>query len=128
MLFKERLNNAIQADYFYGRNTNNFWCILPRVFGGENLKYSNRETKVKYIKKKKIGITDLVRIVPMADINNQDHVGKLTIGFSDTVLNQFNLEFNTSEIIKLIDLNKKRLKGVYLTRSTLNGINQIRDN
>ena len=66
------INNAIQADYFYGRNTNNFWCILPRVFGGENLKYSNRETKVKYIKKKKIGITDLVRIVPMADINNQD--------------------------------------------------------
>jgi len=26
-------NNAVQADYFYGRVRNNFWCILPRSSG-----------------------------------------------------------------------------------------------
>lgn len=118
-------NNAQQADYFYGRSRNNFWCILPRVFGGESLKRVELNIKLEYIIKKKIGITDLVINIQNASRASIDDRNKLTKGFSDIVLNQYDLEFNTSNILKLIEKNKSTLKGVFLTRSTLNGINQI---
>lgn len=121
-------NNAVQADYFYGRIRNNFWCILPNVFGGNNLKYENLNTKLDYIKTHKIGITDLITNIINADINNLNDVENLTRGFSDNVLNTYHLEFNTENIKDLILKNIKTIKGVYLTRSTLNGINQISNN
>ena len=119
------LNNAVQADYFYGRIRNNFWCILPIVFGGDNLKYENLEAKLNYIQANKIGITDLIKQVINADIENPHDVLNLTTRFSDNVLNNYELEFNNEAIKKLILRNLNTIKGVYLTRSTLNGINQI---
>lgn len=121
-------NNAEQADYFYGRIRNNFWCILPLVFGGESLKREKLKTKLDYIIQNKIGITDLVSNIPNAFIENIDDINKLTKGFSDNILNRYVLEFNTTNILKLIELNNSTLKGVFLTRSTLNGINQIAEN
>ncbi|MDD2674212.1 MAG: hypothetical protein PHF81_04975 [Flavobacterium sp.] len=121
-------NNAEQADYFYGRNRNNFWCILPLVFGGESLKRQELNIKLDYIIQNKIGITDLVSNIPNASEENKDDINKLTKGFSDNVLNRYTLEFNTPNIMKLIELNKSTLKGVFLTRSTLNGIGQIAKN
>ena len=118
-------NNADQADYFYGRNRNNFWCILPLVFGGENLKYQELNFKLEYIQQHKIGITDLIKTVINADANNQIDVDNLTQGFSDKVLDTYELEFNIENIKKLILNNLKTIKGVYLTRSTLNGIKKI---
>ncbi|HQZ26012.1 MAG TPA: hypothetical protein PLD18_12000, partial [Flavobacterium sp.] len=118
-------NNAQQADYFYGRVRNNFWCILPKVFGDESLKYEELIFKLDYINQNRIGITDIVRNVINANEENIIDRNNLTTGFSDIVLNQYNLEFNTPNILELIDKNKSTLKGVFLTRSTLNGINQI---
>lgn len=118
-------NNASQADYFYGRSRNNFWCILPKVFGGESLKNNTLQHKLSYIKHKKIGITDIVKTVINADEQKQQDIKNLTSGFSDNILNRYELEFNTESIKTLIEKNSKTLKGVYLTRSTLNGINQI---
>jgi len=122
------LNNAVQADYFYGRIRNNFWCIMPIIFGGNNLKYSDFATKLEYIQTHKIGITDLITEVINAQIENEIDVLNLTTRFSDNVLNRYQLEFNTEKIKKLIMRNIKTIKGVYLTRSTLNGINQIANN
>ena len=121
-------NNSIQSNYFYGRIRNNFWCILPQVFGGNNLKNEKLETKYDYINLKKIGITDLITKVVNAEIENPEDVLKLTTKFSDQVLNSYQLEFNTSNIKELILRHKKTLKGVYLTRSTLSGISQIANN
>ena len=121
------LNNAVQADYFYGRVRNNFWCILPRVFGGDNLKHCDLARKLEYIQHHKIGITDLIKKVINAEITNETDISRLTTGFSDNVLNDYQLEFNLENIKNLISRNIKIIKGVYLTRSTLNGINQIAD-
>lgn len=118
-------NNAVQADYFYGRIRNNFWCILPIVFEGHNLKHCDFANKLEYIQTHKIGITDLITEVTNAEIENETDRLNLTIGFSDNVLNTYHLEFNVKNIKKLILRNIKTIKGVYLTRSTLNGINQI---
>jgi hypothetical protein len=119
------LNNAVQADYFYGRVRNNFWCILPRVFGGNDLKYCDLYSKLEYIQHHKIGITDLISKVINAEITNETDIIQLTTGFSDNVLNNYQLEFNIENIKDLIMRNINTIKGVYLTRSTLGGINQI---
>lgn len=119
------LNNAVQADYFYGRVRNNFWCILPRVFGGHDLKHCDLASKLEYIQNHKIGITDLITKVINAEITNETDILRLTTGFSDNVLNNYQLEFNLENIKNLIKRNIKIIKGVYLTRSTLDGINQI---
>ncbi|WP_269242724.1 hypothetical protein [Flavobacterium limnophilum] len=121
-------NNAEQADYFYGKIKNNFWCVLPRVFGEESLKREELNIKLDYIIQKKIGITDLVINIQNASRENIDDRNKLTKGFSDNVLNRYILEFNTPNILKLIENNKSTLQGVFLTRSTLNGIDKIAKN
>ena len=120
-------NNAEQADYFYGRNRNFFWRILPEVFENESLKNNHLIDKIEYLRKNKIGLTDLIISVDNANESSKVDVDNLTIGFSDNVLNNYILEFNTENIINLITKNSKPIKGVFLTRSTLNNINQIRD-
>ena len=120
-------NNAEQADYFYGRNRNFFWRILPEVFENESLKNNHLIDKIEYLRKSKIGLTDLIISVDNANESSKVDVDNLTIGFSDNVLNNYILEFNTENIINLITKNSKTIKGVFLTRSTLNNINQIRD-
>ncbi len=74
-----------------------------------------------------MGLLDLILCIENADENNQIDINNLTNGFSDDVLNTYQLTFNTENIIKLINENQKTLKGVFLTRSTLNNnISQIR--
>ena len=48
--------NGNNANYFYGRSTNDFWYILPQAFGGKNLmdKRSQKETLKDFLKNKKI--------------------------------------------------------------------------
>ncbi len=121
-------NNAEQADYFYGRSRNYFWMLLPRIFGGENLKNETIGTKIEYLKNNNIGVTDIITSVINANENNEIDRNNLTVNFNDNVLNNYILEFNTNKIINLIDNNINSIRGVYLTRSTLNGINQIAHN
>lgn len=117
--------NADQADYFYGRGRNYFWTILPAVFNQPDLKNSPFGVKLDFLQNFEIGITDLVRTVQNADINNPIDVANLTNGFSDEVLSTYELSFNTNVILDFINNNSETLQGVFLTRSTLNGIHQI---
>lgn len=117
-------NNAVQADYFYGRKRNNFWSIIAIVFGNEDLKHKSKAEKLFFLKNKKIGLTDLILNVKNANSSSEVDIINLTKKFSDNVLNTYELEFNTNSIIEIIKKNKS-IKGVYLTRSTLNGINQV---
>lgn len=114
-----------EAVYFYGRNRNNFWAIIPNIFGGRSLKGMSKDVLVEYTKSKKIGITDIINSVINADATSSTDVDNLTKGFSDAVLNKYDLEFSTDLIIELIEKNKSTLEGVYFTRSTSNGINKI---
>lgn len=117
-------NNAVQADYFYGRKRNNFWSIIAIVFGNEDLKYKSKAEKLFFLKNKRIGLTDLILNVKNANSSSEVDIINLTKKFSDNILNTYELEFNTNSIIEIIKKNKS-IKGVYLTRSTLNGINQV---
>lgn len=119
-------DNNSDAIYFYGRKRNNFWEILPNIFGGKSLKgCQDKAELVQYIQEKNIGVTDLITKVVNVDENNHEDRDKLTRGFSDALLNKFELEFSTNQILGLIEKNKATLKGVYFTRSSSGGISKI---
>lgn len=118
-------SDSSSALYFYGRKRNNFWDILPNIFGGESLKKSSKDVFVNYLKEHNIGLTDLVTNVVNADENNSLDKDNLTKVFSDATLNKYELEFATDIIKEFILRNKSTLKGVYFTRSTDSGIKTI---
>lgn len=120
------------ADYFYGRSKNQFWCILPNVFNSPCLIAKTKEEKKAFLKKHKIGITDIIKSISNADESNEYHNELILNGYRDINLEKkennefiFELDFNTLNILNLIKGN--RIKGVYFTRSTFNSIPRIRD-
>lgn len=118
--------NGNNAEYFYGRETNQFWCILPHAFNENCLIDKGRKEWENFCLKYKIGLTDLVKCVNNVNINIEKHYKDLT-GYIDSNLENYFLEFNTSEIIKIIN-NNHSLKGVYFTRKSCNNISNIWDN
>ena len=96
--------NGNNAEYFYGRETNLFWCIVPHAFDygclinkgvDEWIDFCNSENH-------KIVLTDLIKEVTNADIENQTHYRLLASGFQDKALESvidnnfhFELDFNT---------------------------------
>lgn len=124
-------DNGNNADYFYGRSTNLFWCICPHAFNDNCLIDKGPEEWKAFCKKHGIALTDVVREVTDAYENNPEHK-KLITSFSDGNLDKknevgyiFELKFNTTRIKDLIEKNKESLKGVFLTRSSSNGIPRI---
>lgn len=124
-------NNANNnVDYFYGRSKNQFWCILPNVFNSPCLIVKTKNEKIEFCKSHKIGITDIIKSIPNADEDNDYHK-ELIFSYKDTDIesknndvSNFDIEFNTTTIIKLIENNP--IKGVFFTRSTFQDIPQIR--
>ncbi len=51
------------ADFFYGRNKNYLWNLLPKVFGYKELKGASIEDKEKFMHIFKIGFTDIIQEV-----------------------------------------------------------------
>lgn len=110
--------NGNNANWFYGRRTNSFWNIMPRVFDNENL--NNKHNRLnptnwkEYCVKNRIGITDLITSIIDADETNEIHVKKIR-SFLDNDIESFK-QFDKTEITNIIGNNLKTIKGVYLTR------------
>lgn len=124
--------NDNNANYFYGRTSNLFWCILPHAFNEICLIDKEREQWEEFCIEHKIGITDIISCVTNADQNIQEHFNLLTLGFKDGNIDKqidkqyiFNIDFTTQGLIQLIDDNHQTLKGVFFTRSTNQGIPRI---
>lgn len=117
------------ADYFYGRDSNLFWCIVPHAFdelcliNSEPNEWKNFCLRSEH----KIAITDLVKEIKGAEKSNPEHFKLLTSGFEDKNLEKFELTFNESEIKDFIDRNHKTLAGVFLTRKSKGQLSTIWD-
>lgn len=98
-----------EADFFYGRNRNYFWNLLPRLWNEENLKDKDIEQKKKFLLDKKIVITDLILCVEMNELQKDNFK-------DDNLLNVE--EWNTNNIIK--NLKSSNIKQVFFTRKTFN--------
>jgi len=111
------------ANWFYGRThdnngnqNNNFWDVLPRIYGECSLITAGPDDWKKFCKRKKIAITDLISSIEDADITSPQHL-KILGSFSDK---DIATKFKHHELVNIVKLlnQHKTIKNVYLTRGT----------
>ncbi|PZF72570.1 hypothetical protein DN068_11945 [Taibaiella soli] len=124
--------NGKNADYFYGRASSLFWCILPHAFNENCLIDQGPEQWEAFCTNHNIGLTDIISSVLNGNENDEEHNDLLCRGFQDKNLDKkidrqyvFNLDFTTHQIIRLISQNRRTLKAVFFTRSTPGEIPRI---
>jgi G:T/U-mismatch repair DNA glycosylase len=59
-----------EADFFYGRQRNFLWTLIPTAFGDSNLKGKPKTEKINFIQKRKIDFIDLVSEVKVDEVSN----------------------------------------------------------
>jgi G:T/U-mismatch repair DNA glycosylase len=113
----DRLQND-NANWFYGRQYNDFWFIMPQVFGHQNLMHrdfrTNRQFLMNWCIQNNIGLTDLIANIQDADINNDEH-RNIILGVNDNAFDTFE-QIIPTDIQTIITANATTLCGVYLTR------------
>jgi len=106
------------ANWFYGRRYNDFWFIMPQVFGYQSLMHrtfrTNRKYLINWCSQHNIGLTDLIVNIHDADINNQLHKD-IILSVKDNAFDTFDQIIPTN-IQSIINQNANSLCGVYLTR------------
>ena len=113
--------NGNNASWFYGRETNLFWCICPHAFNENCLIDKGEKEWREFCSGNNIVITDLVSEITNVDINNPEDV-KAINSFSDVALDKMKFVSNAQHIIKYIQSGKHNLKGVFFTRKSKSGI------
>lgn len=103
-----------KADWFYGRFDNNFWDVLPRLYGEESMRCSKPKDWKAFCKRHRIAITDLLESIDDADMGNELHIGKLKSYSDKSIIEAFKIHSKV-EIVDLIKSNPS-IKNVYLTR------------
>jgi hypothetical protein len=106
------------ANWFYGRQYNDFWFIMPQVFGQQSLMDRNFRTNRQYLMnwctQQNIGLTDLITNIQDADIHNQLHKD-IILSVNDNAFDTF-AQIIPTDIQSIINQNANSLCGVYLTR------------
>jgi len=97
------------ADFFYGRQRNFLWTLIPTGFNETSLKGKTRNEKLKFIEKHRIDFVDLISEVEVEEVANYDD------GYLDSKVTE-NKDI-ISEIEKL-----KNLKRVCFTRKSFGDI------
>ncbi|SEH97801.1 uracil-DNA glycosylase family protein [Epilithonimonas hominis] len=117
--FNPEWSRSNNADWFYGRRTNNFWNVLPRIYLENELICSDKQTKLDFCRKHRIGITDLIKTINTA--SQEEHFNIIS-SFSDKAIeDNFKNDITQVNIIEILE-NKKTIRNVYLTRSAKNGM------
>ena len=111
--FNPNVNNN-EADFFYGRNRNFLWKLLPLAFGEIDLKQADLENKMAFIQRNDIDFIDLIKSIEIE--NGQEN------NYLDNYIDGIVVEWNAVlyELKKLPNLLK-----VAFTRSTFQGIPNI---
>lgn len=58
------------ADFFYGRQRNFLWTLIPTAFGETSLKGKRKDQKLKFIEKYKFDFIDLISEVDVDEVAN----------------------------------------------------------
>lgn len=102
------------ADFFYGRQRNFLWTLVPKAFGDESLKGKTRQEKISYVKKRKIDFIDLVGEVDVDETSNYND------GYLDSRVTTWRNVI--AEIEQLKKLNK-----VCFSRKSFSGIPKMKE-
>lgn len=103
------------AEFFYGRNKNYLWTLLPTAFEESNLKGKRKPEKIAFIKKHKIDFIDLI-----SEIEVQDNE---KLNYTDTLI-----DGKVTEWTKIIEAISKlqHLKRIGFTRRTFARVPNIK--
>jgi len=101
------------ADFFYGRQRNFLWTLIPTAFGETSLKSKSREDKIDFIAKYKIDFIDLILEVNVNEVAN----------YNDSYLDDKVSEW--TKIIPEIE-NLPNIKRVCLTRKSFADIPKMK--
>lgn len=101
----EAANN--DAEFFYGRNRNYLWRLLPTAFGKTDLKGASKQEKMDFIEGHKIDFIDLIEEIQVDEGQEAN--------YSDRYIDSKVVQW--SDIITLID-SLPTLKRVCFTRKT----------
>ncbi len=102
------------SDFYYGRPRNFFWRIISAIFGVEDLRSADKETKIRFLMKHGIYILDIINSVNVE--NGQEN------NVEDSYIDTRVLEWNN--ICEKI-INNPNLKKICFTRKTFNNIGNI---
>jgi hypothetical protein len=104
------------AQWFYGRiQRNEFWCILPKIFGHPSLLTYNRESWISFCRKNEIAITDILSTID-AEIDNPSHLNAIC-KFKDDDISNFDVTVNS--IPTILDAFPS-IKQICITRMSFN--------
>jgi len=112
---------ANNVEWFYGQThdaegkpSNNFWDILPRIYGEPGLIDATPAQWKQFCRNKLIAITDLISSIDDADPGNPEHV-KVLAGYADKAI-VYNFDdfvfVNITEILR----RHPTIRNVYMTR------------
>ncbi len=111
------------AEWFYGRThdqhgnqNNNFWEVLPRLYGEESLINGTPAEWKSFCKRNLIAITDLIYCIEDAEEDNPDHVEYLRSYSDKNIASKF-AQHVCVNCVQLID-KYPSIQNIYLTRST----------
>ncbi|HEY0896699.1 MAG TPA: hypothetical protein VGE15_09135 [Sphingobacteriaceae bacterium] len=98
-------------EFFFGRHRNYLWHMLPKCFGEVPLKDAPLGKKLQFMENHRLDFADLISEIEFGD-DEEEHQDE---DLYDGHVHRWN------DIIKLID-SLPKLKAVYFTRKTFNGI------
>lgn len=111
------------AEWFYGRThdehgnqNNNFWDVLPRLYGEESLINAGPSEWKAFCRRKQIAITDLIYSIDDADEGNPEHVALLR-SFSDKAVATAFRQHTPLDVANLLE-QKPSIQNIFLTRGT----------
>jgi len=94
-----------KVNYYYGRSRNQFWNLISEIFCDDVFNQSDYMNFIKKLKQYKIGCVDMISAVNAPENLISGIIGN---GYSDSKIinNSVNREYNTQQIIELINKNK----------------------
>jgi hypothetical protein len=109
------------SEWFYGRThdlngnqNNNFWEVLPKIYGLPTLINSSTDDWKNFCLNHKIAITDIINSVNDADEQNDSHQ-RMMGSFKDDDLSQIFYDFKLTNIVGLLR-RYPTISNVYITR------------
>lgn len=110
------------AEWFYGRThdvhgnqNNNFWDVLPRLYGRPSLINSNHTEWKQFCHDNQIAITDIIESIDDADNQIPAHVIMMGGYSDDDIVNNF-YDFELTNLVRLIRTHPT-ITNMYITRS-----------
>jgi len=105
--------NDNEANFFYSRQRNYLWTLIPKAFGLESLKGKSQSEKLDFITERKIDFIDLIKEIEVDQVLNyyDGYLDKKDKTWRDVISEMENL---------------KNLKKVCFTRKTFSDIPEMK--